>query len=151
MYAITKLSMNFLYGNSLCLILVIYATLFPITNWLHNRECSMPVINNCAPIYACNLNTVVNLATDIWLILTVTCQHLLKIHIVMYENSLKWVDYLEFYQDFKKYFKKMFGMLSNVMMSFTWNSYFNMIVFCAFFLMKKKTKGVPLSKSCYNK
>ena len=80
--------MNFLCGHSLCLILVIYATLIPITDWLHNRECLMPVINNYAPKYACNLNMFVNLAAGIWLswILIVTHQHLLVIHIMMYEN-----------------------------------------------------------------
>ena len=51
-------------GYPLRPILMAWATLFPINVKLQNRERLIPIIDNYDTKFACNLNLVVNLATE---------------------------------------------------------------------------------------
>jgi hypothetical protein len=46
-FCINQITINFLSGCSLWTRILLYATLFPITNQLYNQEFLVPLIDNC--------------------------------------------------------------------------------------------------------
>lgn len=57
------ITMSFPSGYSLQLIVVMQATLFPITNMLENIECLIPIRRFVTPKHSCNLSLVFNFVT----------------------------------------------------------------------------------------